>query len=482
MTNFQYADLHCHPNLKTFGHSFDKKKGFKSDLWHTIEPSFYSQMVHQLTGITKFTQTDFTTMTRAKAKIVFVSLYPFEKGFFINKKVWPPLAARLADWGIEIGYERIRHLQQHRDYFTDLLAEYNFLLHSRQAQNVDGVMVKWALAKNREDLQRQAKEPNTISVILTIEGSHVFNTGLEEYGVQSDVAQVLENIRTLKCWDFPPFFIGLAHNFNNDLCGHARSLQRLGNLVNQDKNIDTGITEMGYAVVHALLTDTIGGRVYIDLKHMSLTARMQYYELLKTDYTSQNIPLIVSHGSVTGQTIGGDKTTSCPDIFNANDLNFFDEEILAIAASGGLLAIQMDIAVNADPKKLKGFLKDIQKETSIRKSARIIWNQLQHIAEVCDKAGYFAWGSTSVGSDFDGSIHPFPGILTATGLQPLAMELVFLANHFLVKKALSVPENRNITAEEIVERFMYTNIEVFLKKYFTGKLVKEQQSHFQTFE
>lgn len=480
MTNFRYADLHCHPNLKTFGHSFDQKKGPKSDLWHTIEPSLYSKTIQQFTGITKFSQTDFTTMTRAKAKIAFVSLYPFEKGFFINKKVWPPLAAKLADWGIEIGYERIRHLQQHMDYFSDLMAEYRYLLDSSREQKVDGTLSRWAMAKDWEEVEQQADQKNTISVILTIEGAHVFNTGLEDYGVVADVQQVLANIQTVKCWEHPPLFIGLAHNFNNDLCGHARSLQRLGKLVNQEKNINTGITDLGYMVIHSLLENTGGRRIYIDLKHMSLASRLQYFDLLNSDYGSQNIPLMVSHGSVTGRSVRGVQNTTCPDIFNTHDLNFYDEEILAITASGGLLAIQMDMAVNTDPNKLKLFLKQFQNETPILKSARIIWNQLQHIAEVCDKAGYFAWGTTSIGSDFDGSIHPFPGILTAGGLELLAKELVVLADQFLSTKSLLIPQNKNITAEEIVERFMYTNSEVFLKKYFTKHVINQVKRHFLT--
>ncbi|MBK6635209.1 MAG: hypothetical protein IPG38_13680 [Chitinophagaceae bacterium] len=116
---------------------------------------------------------------------------------------------------------------------------------------------------------------NTIAVIITIEGAHVFNCGLGDFGVAPDEKEILGNIQKVKQWQYAPLFIGLAHNFNNDLCGHARSLQRLGKLVNQEKNIDAGIFKMGEKVIHALLDNNTGRSIFIDLKHMVL-ARQQY--------------------------------------------------------------------------------------------------------------------------------------------------------------------------------------------------------------
>jgi microsomal dipeptidase-like Zn-dependent dipeptidase len=274
---------------------------------------------------------------------------------------------------------------------------------------------------------RHQKRGSINLVFIVIEGAHVFNSGLGEYGAPPVEADILANIKVVKAWDYVPLFIGLAHNFNNDLCGHARSLQRLGKLVNQEYNLDTGISPLGHNVIQALLDETDGRSIYIDLKHMSLASRLEYYDLLNTEYASRNIPIIVSHGAVTGCSIKGSKRPSgCLDIFNTNDINFFDEEIIAIARSEGFLAIQMDRMINADLGKVKISLKGSNMETPIRQSAVIIWNQLQHIAEVCDEGGLFAWGSTAIGSDFDGSIAPFPGILTATCLEALSKELIGL--------------------------------------------------------
>lgn len=467
MTDFKYTDLHCHPNLKTFGQSFTNLDNPKSDVWYTKKPDYLTKKIYEKTGITKFSQTDLSTMSKANGKIAFVSLYPFEKGFFHNPYVLPSVAAQLANWGIEIGYERIRHIQKHSSYFEDLNREYLFFLNSKKENMVDGVLRTWKPLKDITDLNLNLKTENEIAVIFSIEGAHVFNAGLEDYGIKQDGDEVIANIHQLKKWDFPPLFIGLAHNFNNDLCGHARSLQRLGKLVNQEKNLGVGLTSLGREVVRQLLSRKNGRRILIDLKHMSLNTRMDYYQLLDEEYHNECIPLVISHGALTGKSIR-ENVADSPflNVFNESDLNFYDEEIIKLVERKGLFAFQMDLNIHADINKLKGFFKFKNPNEDLQKSALLIWNQLQHFAEVCDKKGLFAWGNTCLGTDFDGSIYPFPGVLTAEGLEPLSKELKKLADSFLKRNSLSIKENKEIKAEEIVERFFFTNTIQFLHNNF----------------
>jgi microsomal dipeptidase-like Zn-dependent dipeptidase len=154
------------------------------------------------------------------------------------------------------------------------------------------------------------------------------------------------------------------------------------------------------------------------------------------------------------------------NVFNESDLNFYDEEIVKLVERNGLFAFQMDLNIHADINKLKGFFKFKNPNEDLQKSALLIWNQLQHFAEVCDKKGLFAWGNTCLGTDFDGSIYPFPGVLTAEGLEPLSKELKKLADSFLKRNSLSIKENKEIKAEEIVERFFFTNTIQFLHNNF----------------
>ena len=50
----------------------------------------------------------------------------------------------------------------------------------------------------------------TICILITIEGLHVLNTGFTE---EPDKKEVLRNLKAIKNWQHPPFFITMAHHF-----------------------------------------------------------------------------------------------------------------------------------------------------------------------------------------------------------------------------------------------------------------------------
>ena len=466
---FKFTDLHCHPNLKTFGHSFSRKSGkinHRSDLWYANPPTWITKAFNALTGMTKFSQADFTTMSKANIKIAFVSLYPFEKGFFINGFLNGPVSARFANMITSVGYKRIRYLQQHCNYFQDLENEYTFLLNSRKDHEIDGRVQKWSFAASWSETERILESENTLAVISTIEGAHVFNSGLKPYGHVTDDDEVLNNIKRIKKWKYPPVFITLAHNFNNDLCGHARSLDRLGPLVNQFENLNNGFSDLGHKVVRALLNKDEKA-IFIDLKHMSLASRLEYFSLIENDYDNK-IPIIVSHGAVTGTSLSGAQNgTVDPSLLSGDDINFFDEEIVGIARTEGLFALQMDANRLAARRIIKKSVFNLDSKEALGHSASIIWRQLQHIAEVLDKEKLYAWNTACIGSDFDGTINPLNGVWTAEYLPLLAQALLSEAQLFCENNnSLTLEDNKRIRPEEIVEKFIYGNTIDFLKKYY----------------
>ncbi len=133
-------------------------------------------------------------------------------------------------------------------------------------------------------------------VILAIEGAHVFNSGLQMMGRTADETEVLMNVDRVKKWDNRLFYIGMAHHFDNELVGHAKSL--------------TGLVSN-----------------------------------LEVEYPDETIPLLVSHGAATGLKSSSDLVGD--DILNSGkfqtyDINFYDDEIVRIGKSGGLFGIQFD--------------------------------------------------------------------------------------------------------------------------------------------
>ncbi|MBC6490010.1 membrane dipeptidase [Flavihumibacter stibioxidans] len=471
MNDFHFADIHCHPNLKTYGHSFNEsaEPDPRSNLWYHQSLTPARRLVKNISGISAYSQADFTAMSSGNVKLAFVSLYPFEKGFFINLTGSGGLSAISANLVTGIGYHRVRHLQRHLDYFQDLEREYRFFCDGQRSAPVNGEERSWTMISTTRDLEEVMSAKNRMGVVLSIEGAHVFNTGLGMYGRRTDPDEVKERIRTVKDWAHPPVFITFAHNFYNDLCGHARSLETLGPLVNQWEGLNDGFTDLGVNTLHELLSESNGAPILVDIKHMSLKSRKLYFDILKSDYGQASwLPIIVSHGGITGLKLdGGTTIAGAENLFYRADINFYDEELVEISKSGGLFAIQLDKRRLAS----RSFLQQAPILATRRKvstGAILVWAQIQHIAEVLDSHRLPAWDMVSIGSDFDGTINPPEGCLGSMDFSYLGMDLLKLAENYMLQHrgTWKLPENGWIDPGTILQKFGSGNAVSFLDRYF----------------
>ncbi|HKI88990.1 MAG TPA: membrane dipeptidase, partial [Draconibacterium sp.] len=350
-----FIDLHIHPAIKALGKSFNNKPGKNSanknrqnSIWHYDPPSPLDKLANIVTTLTKFRQADFSSLAKGGADIVCVSLCGLEKGFVMTKVGTSLPGDIVGNLVTGMGKRRIDHVQKITDYFTDLEMEYNFYKElDGQKVKVDGNLYRYKIVSSFNEIgETLDNRIKTIFVILTIEGGHVFNTGLQMMGKKADPDDVLANVDKVKKWDKKLFFMGLTHHFDNELVGHAQSLHGIvRKMCDQSSNMNEGFNELGWKVLRKLLDNTGNGRVLIDLKHMSVKARNEYYKLLEEEYTDEIIPLIFSHGAVNGLRSHREKVED--DLFNfgkyqSDDINVFDDEIVRIAKSAGLFGIQFD--------------------------------------------------------------------------------------------------------------------------------------------
>jgi microsomal dipeptidase-like Zn-dependent dipeptidase len=480
-----YIDLHCHPSLKPYGKSFNFKNRKRKNtsnvrrsnsIWHCKQHGFFGKLVNILLGATKFTQADFRNVGVGEGKVLMVSLYPMEKGMVTDLRVEKHVGTTLTNFATGIGRKRIRHLQKMKDYFTDLEHEYNFVKEKKDVViTTDGRKRQYKLVRNFNEIVNDDTSLgiDTIYVIITIEGCHVFNCGLELAGKPvANETEVLGNIQKVKNWEFPPFFVGLAHHFFNELCGQARSVEDIARkFIRQDdkEHINDGILNLGNKVIDSLLDKTNGKRIYIDIKHMNIKSREDYYSLIiDGKYKNEDIPIIISHGAVIGQDNSNDKNSTAKHKFTDGDINFYDDEILKIEQSNGVFGVQLDER-RIVPDSERGFLKNLfkQKRKLLRKGSKFIWNQIEHIATVLDEKGENAWDIQCLGTDFDGIVDPLDGWWSSRELRFLD---IYLENHaikFLNSERGSKLKSENkLSAEEIIAKFMYLNAEAFMQKYF----------------
>jgi microsomal dipeptidase-like Zn-dependent dipeptidase len=372
-----------------------------------------------------------------------------------------------------LGKKRIDHIQKMEDYFTDLELEYQFYkqLDGHKVQ-IDGKWHRYKIVSGFNEIEENQEEnTRTIFVILSIEGTQVFNTGLTMMGKTANPAEVLANVDKVKQWDKRLFFVGLTHHFYNEMVGHAQSLHGVvRKLCDQSEGMNEGINQLGWDVLRKLLDNSNGKRILVDVKHMSVKARKQYYQFLADEHPDEIIPLLVSHGAVNG--FRSDTELVEDDLINygkfqSDDINFYDNEIIKIARSGGLFGIQFDERRVGSEMELKKTGPKLNRRKMLFYKSKLIWNQIEHIAYVLDQNNLFAWGIQCIGSDNDGMVNPLNGFWTAEDMPLFDSYLEKHAYNFVSsERGKTLKEHNRLKAADIVERFMRTNAYEFLKKNF----------------
>jgi len=486
-----FIDLHCHSISKPLGQSFRGRSGInnpnrnsKHSIWFWNRPKAIQldKLINRALGLTKFTQADFTALHKGGCNVVVIALYPLEKGFVINRLSNGTLMKLgfgdlLLNFVTGYSDKRIDHVQAHDNYFQDLELEYEFLKQlDGKTINLDRQKVSYRIVKDIKDLNFQTvKDRNNfeIQVVLSIEGGHSLNCGLVPGEDTADAEEVLRNTDSIKSWKHRPLFITLAHHFHNELCGHAKTFDKgptKYTKINEQQMkglIDGPITQLGRQVINRLLENQDHNRIYIDVKHMSTQSRIEYYELLDIDYNDEWIPIIVSHGAVNGSRSLGKPwrhTTGNYRYFKNEDINFYDEELIRIAESGGIFGIQLDERRLASELELKKS-NDAKKRDRKYEKARLVWRQIEHIALVLDKSDQFAWGIQSLGTDFDGIIDPLNDFWTAAEIPDLVPFLEMHAHNFINGAAGKRFNNFNqLSPTEIIDRFMQLNAIEFFQR------------------
>lgn len=505
MNSYFFADLHCHPGIKAYARSFrdnppgiqSPRPGHPSSIWRTDSPSLFDKLKNYVVSLTNFIQSDGTSLLRGKVAVACLSFYPQEKGFFVNKAGSGLLSDTLTKLASEFGQERIDHIQSMDSYWNDLKMETAFLLDRENARvKVDGKMVTYTIARSYADieqLQREEELGETMIVFVpSIEGGHIFDQVMDctvpwdthPKGVADDrMDLLLERVRHLRDSTdgvLRPAFITLAHHFWNGLCGHAPSLGSIVKcIVDQRNGAEQGLTEAGKEVIRELLKERTGADglaippIAIDIKHMSRKSRQEYFLLLDTEFPERVVPVLASHAGVTGIPAPG-KAPQTPaaqeGLYMTDDINLFDDEILKIGQTGGLFGIQLDERRIGSVTALREARGNIRRRDILYSWAKLVWNQVRHIAEVLDMNDLYAWDVQVLGSDFDGLIDPINGYWTARNMDDLDDYLLKHAFNYLkevkVKCPLKQDRNKSISAEEVVDRVMTSNVLSYLSRHY----------------
>lgn len=487
--DLSFIDLHCHPSLKPFGLACpgitnNADASLKDSIWYDDPPNLREMKLESTAGITKFSQSNFTALLEGKFKIVVAALSPIEKGFFPVKLNTNPLqylidhtinSARthklnliLENFMTGIGQKKIEYIRKNFDDFNELNCEYEFY---RQLDNIPltiyGKKVRYRLTNCYDDIAANKRsKKDIISVVLSIEGANLF---INDNRREPDHESVLSNIGKVKSWKYPPFFVTLCHHFYNYMGGQSRSLPGiLKKRIDDSIGSEIGLLPLGEKVIRHLLCKEHGRRIYIDIKHMNPLVREAYYKILEDDYPMERIPIIVSHGALNGYPRLADRHDNQSErngLFNGRDINFYDDEIVRIAKSGGIIGLQLDMRQITNKHEKNKIMHRCCKKKRPGRWLHLIWNQIQHIADLLDSNNLSAWDIICLGTDFDGIISPIDKYCTSDKLHDLYVDLLPIADYYVQHKTFRYTPNW-ISANDILDKIFSKNADAFLKRFY----------------
>jgi microsomal dipeptidase-like Zn-dependent dipeptidase len=506
----RFADLHCHPHLRSFNwlHKPEvPEKDSVANPWWIIHSKRSAEKKGSRAAA--YSQCDMAKIINGNMKLAFVALYPLEKGWVTKKSLavyggsedkGPNIRDFIQAIFMKIPMERLQFVQStDYDYFHELKEEKTFLdkgndkysaTRIKRGKNVitDKAEIlqrfpreyaegTYVIAKNGEDMVNIINE-NKVAFVLTIEGGNVFNTA------DLDVDSIIEKIREVKNWDEKILFISLTHHFYNHLAGHAHSIPNYAKLVlDQSNGINGGFTTLGIKVTRFLLgiddegnykPGEFGYRILIDVKHLNAKSRREYYNtfVMPSLLTDHPIPVVASHVAYSGKDSlevliedmaherDNNLTERRGNRFNNWNINLCDEDVITICKSNGLIGINLD-------QRVLGVNHKYIKVTS--KHGNYVWQHIKAMMQtvlespvLSDDEKARIPGLFCLGTDFDGFIDPLNKYPTVLQFSALRKDLINLVEKDPDKTSLIGDMN----VEEFVDKICFKNAYDFVVRNF----------------
>lgn len=338
--SIKYADLHCHPSTKSFlsGTTPEDRKSCWDDMGHPIR-SIASQ-------------SSFKQMIKGDVQLAVAAIIPGERPFFQNT-----LFGTFAPLFTVLDNQFVKEIMQNEHSYFKLLTEE--IAHLEQATS----------DIREEDRKRKVQiikhideaEEGQLNLILAVEGGH-------SLGDKDDNNHIDNLISLIRDYKFRFLYLTLTHLTNQGefyLSNHSYGTYNIK--LEDFRPAKVGISDAGIKLIDYCYTQD--PPICIDVKHMSLYARKQFYNHYKEKgYTH---PIIASHVAVNGRSwedftatmignprienkfvkithrrplgISGDNGRwRNKTHFNPWSMNLFKEDILNIIDTGGIIGLILD--------------------------------------------------------------------------------------------------------------------------------------------
>ncbi|MTI30826.1 membrane dipeptidase [Xanthovirga aplysinae] len=476
----EHIDIHCHSILKSF-----LGKEEKTDSWssYKAQPEIFFNILNS--------QSSFSQLKKGAVKLVVVVLHCVEREVLRNW--YARFVARI------VGRYDIPFL---RDIINKKYSYRQLLdMQIEHLRKIKGIKVI-------NSIEEYEPDKNHLHVIASIEGAHNLY-GKDSKSRENKDEIVLRNFSHYKKQGNPRlFYITPAHLVDNVLCTHAYAMKIIKDPTYMPKGC--GLTSTGKRFIRNALENKTGKPVLIDIKHMSLQSRLEYYQLRREEFPDR--PIIATHMGVTGISYKNIPVSSFTHsqgedfvgvdylipkglggtTFNPWSINLYDEDIEEIILSKGLIGIILDqrilgLSINrkeyfsaeefqnhyihwmnleADKQNVRqgiDLIKLITEKSQSIWHLKYLCNNILHIVKVGERIiGEKVWDMLCLGSDNDGAIKTIKNCKTAADYPKLKKGLLQLLPEMAEEAGIKI---KNISGK--VNNIMYYNALNFLKKHYT---------------
>lgn len=349
-----FSDLHVHPTLKCL---FSDPPS-KLSPWDKIDIRKIPPLVRWCSDFQYIlqSQSNLSQLVNNEYSIVCIALYVPERAILENDLILGEADGSLKAY---LNKNKIRQMiSSVKQPYRDLIYEdIDTILNSDKFGVKDRKVL--LLKKGLDVVMDDGKN---VYAVFSVEGCHNLSSELRKF----DIVEILHNLDDLAT-RFPIVSLHLTHLEQSQICNHAFGILFLDNEFFRPTGI--GISTGGIQIVkHCYQRE-----ILIDLKHMSIHARLQLYALRGTaEFKNIHQPLLCTHAGFTGISIKdipdyiGNYTKSGKGYiqlsvgkpvkygggirpsFNASSINLYDEDIIEILRSGGMIGLSLD-------KRILGF-------------------------------------------------------------------------------------------------------------------------------
>ncbi len=337
MKRQNYIDLHCHPSFK----SNFKNPGKRWNNWDGLQLSDVrnSSILVSQSSLSQILQS---------SNLVVVPLHPVEPGMIDNYLI------RIGDLILNaVDTDRLNSIINNNPSSFDLIRSELINLQERSSKGQKVKIIKRFDEYDESDLQ-------TLHVVLAVEGPHSF------YLDENKVDRVDEILKRFTDWIEQTggiLYQSLTHLTYGIFANHA-----YGNKILPKKKMLPEGFGIRQPWCQKLIDEIYGHQIIVDVKHMSLVAREQFYKYHNENWSLQ--PIICSHCAVTGFSwdkileVIANRPVKLEKIELWNNtvkiiykyffdpirnvpyyplsINLYDEDIMQIIQSNGLICLEMD--------------------------------------------------------------------------------------------------------------------------------------------